>query len=299
MIRSGVGRACATLATVGVVLALWPTTTAQAAPAPLSFTAKTVPFNGAYPQGIATSDFNGDGHLDLATANEGSIDAPGGVEVLLGDGSGGFTDMGQIPAGANPISLDVGEFNGDGYVDLVVANHGSGDVSVLLGAGNGTFGAPVDYAVGGNPACAAADGVLPDAVKVGFFNADAHPDLVVANYGCNAVAILLGSVDGTFGVATNFAAGTAPDALATSDVNRDGNLDVIAPNGSTAGATVLLGRGDGTLTALAAEVFTHGTGLGFTEVAAGDLNGDGNPDLVFAAGDIFDGGSDQREPRPR
>ena len=174
MIRSGVGRACATLATVGVVLALWPAAAAQAAPAPLSFTAKTVPFNGAYPQGIATSDFNGDGHLDLATANEGSIDVPGGVEVLLGDGSGGFTDVGQFPAGANPISLDVGEFNGDGYVDLVVANHGSGDVSVLLGAGNGTFGAPVDYAVGGTPACALAGGVLPDAVKVGFLNADAH-----------------------------------------------------------------------------------------------------------------------------
>ncbi len=223
--------------------------------------------------------------------NEGTIDAPGWVEILLGDGSGGFTAAPQqVQAGTNAISLDVGEFNGDGHVDLVVANHGSGDVTVLLGAGDGTFSASGTYPVWGSPACAAPDGVLPDAVKVGFFNADARPDIVVANSGCNTVAVLLGQAGGTFGVATNFAANTGPDALAAADVNRDGNLDVIAPNAASAGATVLLGHGDGTLSKLAAPVFTHGTGLGFTEVAAGDLNGDGNPDLVFATGDIFTGG---------
>ena len=254
MIRSGVGRACATLATVGVVLALWPAATAQAAPAPLSFTAKTVPINGAYPQGIATSDFNGDGHLDLATANEGSIDASGGVEILLGDGSGGFTDMGEIPAGANPISLDVGEFNGDGHVDLVVANHGSGDVSVLLGAGNGTFSAPVRTTrSGGGPACATAGGVSARRGEGGASQRRRPPGprrgelpAATACRSCWATA-----------TAPSGRPRTSPPAPLrmrwrppTSTV--DGNLDVVAPNGSTAGATVLLGRGDGTLTALAA-----------------------------------------------
>ena len=86
---------------------------------------------------------------------------------------------------------------------------------------------------------------------MGFLNADAIPDLVVASTGCNSVSVLLGHGDGTFGPATSFAAGITPDALATADVNLDGNLDVVAPNSSTAGATVLLGKGDGTLTALA------------------------------------------------
>jgi hypothetical protein len=100
------------LATVVVVVALSPAA-AQAAPAPLSFDATVVTIAGASPQGIATSDFNGDGHLDLATANEGVGGASGGVEILLRDVSGGFKDHGEIPAGTNPISLDVGEFNGD------------------------------------------------------------------------------------------------------------------------------------------------------------------------------------------
>jgi Ca2+-binding RTX toxin-like protein len=289
VIQSGVRRACATLATVVVVVALSPAA-AQAAPAPLTFTPTQVSLKGINPQGIATSDFNGDGHLDLATANEGS-GGSGGVEILLRDVvSGGFTDNGEIAAGKHPISLDVGEFNGDGHVDLAVANHGSGDISILLGAGSGTFSAGASYAAGGGPACPNPSGSEPDAVKVGFLNADAIPDLVVASTGCNSVSVLLGHGDGTFGSATSFAAGITPDALATADVNLDGKLDVVAPNSSTAGATVLLGSGDGTLTALATPVFTRGSGIGFTEVAAGDLNGDGKPDLVFAAGDFIDGG---------
>jgi hypothetical protein len=245
------------------VLALWPAAPALAA-TQLSFTSTTFPISGVSPAAGVASDFDNDNDLDLATANEG-----GGVSVLLADGKGGFTDNGVFQAGQNPISLDVGEFNGDGNVDLVVANHSSGDISVLRGEGNGTFSESAVYPITG---CGSADAEVPDAVKVGFFNADARPDLVVANFGCNSMSILLGEADGTFGPATNIATVQGPDALATGDVNQDGKLDVVLPSGDIAGASVLLGKGDGTFNT-AAEVFT-GASL-FPEVAVGDISGDG------------------------
>jgi Ca2+-binding RTX toxin-like protein len=285
VLRADVGRARATLAIVGAVVALWLVASPPAS-AQLSFDSTPVPIKGASPEAVATSDFNGDGHLDLATANEGSLSTPGGAEVLLGDGTGGFKDASQYAGDDSPISLDVGDFNGDRHVDLVVANHASGDVSVLLGAGDGTFGAPTNYAVGGG--CMSPSQIFPEAVKVGFFNADAHPDLAVANLGCNSVSILLGRGDGTFAAAPNIGVGPGPDALATGDFNRDGNLDLVVPDTGSAGATVLLGRGDGTFVATPSGAVT-GASL-FAEVAAGDLNGDGNPDLVFAVGDPITGG---------
>ena len=90
-------------------------------------------------------------------------------------------------AGANPDSVAVADFNGDGIPDLAVANFGTypnftdGSVSVLLGNGDGTFQAPASYAVGSNP----------DWVLVGDFNGDGYPDLAVNNFGSNSVSILL------------------------------------------------------------------------------------------------------------
>jgi Ca2+-binding RTX toxin-like protein len=273
-------------AVVAPVLALWVLASPPAF-AQLSFNSTEFPIKGVSPAAVVTSDFNGDGHLDLATANEGGA---GGVEVLLGDGTGRFEDANQYPAGRSPISLGIGDFNADSHVDLAVANHASGDVSVLLGAGDGTFGAPTNYAVGGG--CASPDLIFPEALAVGFFNADAHADLAVANFGCASVSILLGKGDGTFGDATNVDVGEGPDALATGDFNGDGNLDLIAPlTGDSAGvAAVLLGGGDGTFVPTAAGASAGPVTL-FVEVAVGDFNGDSKADLAFASGDPLSGGT--------
>jgi hypothetical protein len=89
-----------------------------------------------FPQFIAVGDFNGDGKLDVATANGGG--APGSVSVLLGNGDGTLESHIDYAQGASPVSLAVGDFNGDGKLDIAYLDFG-GEVSILLGNGDGTF----------------------------------------------------------------------------------------------------------------------------------------------------------------
>ncbi len=86
---------------------------------------------GANPHSVALADFNLDGNLDIVTANSGGNT----VTVLLGNGTGGFTAAAGSPfaVGTNPQSVAVADFNGDGNPDIVTANNGSNDVTVLLG----------------------------------------------------------------------------------------------------------------------------------------------------------------------
>ena len=87
--------------------------------------------------------------------------------------------------------MAVGDFNGDGRQDLAVANQGSATVSILLGNGDGTFDAAMNFGAG----------FAPSSVAVGDFNGDGRQDLAVANQGSATVSILLGNGDGTFGTA--------------------------------------------------------------------------------------------------
>ncbi len=129
---------------------------------------------------VAVGDFNGDGKADLAVSNYTSND----VSVLLGNGDGTFQAPVSYAAGTNPFYVVVGDFNGDGKTDIAVANINppSNNVAVLLGNGNGTFQAAVNYSVGANP----------DALAVSDFNGDGVSDLAVTNYSSNNVSILLG-----------------------------------------------------------------------------------------------------------
>ena len=133
--------------------------------------------------GIGLGDFNRDGKLDLVTVGQfGSASEAG---VLLGNGDGTFQAARNFGAGTNPISVAVGDFNGDGRPDLAVANYGSDSVSVLTGNGDGTFQAALNYGAGSNPY----------SVAVGDFNGDGKPDLAVADFhaftGSGSVTVLI------------------------------------------------------------------------------------------------------------
>jgi len=167
--------------------AVTPSSSSIALSAPSAFGA------GTDPDSAAAGDFNGDGKLDLAVANEGSNN----VSILLGKCDGTFQAAVDYGAGSNPSSVAVGDFRDDGKLDLVVANDGSDNVSILLGNGDGTFQAAVNYGVGS----------APTSVAVGDFNGDGKLDLAVVNELSNNFSILLGNGDGTFQAAVNYGAG--------------------------------------------------------------------------------------------
>jgi hypothetical protein len=169
---------------------------------------------------------------------------------------------------SKPFSVAVGDFNGDGKLDLAVANGDDfstlpvvpGRVSTLLGDSTGSFGAATNFAVG----------AVPTSVAAGDFNGDGKLDLAVTNLRGNNVSIFLGTGTGSFGTATNFDIGTFPVSLAVGDFDGDGNLDLATEELS------LLGNGDGTFGA--ATNYTVGA-IPFS-VPAEDFNGDGKLDLA-------------------
>src|SRR5438046_12788 len=106
----------------------------------------------------------------------------------------------NFAVGTGPVSVAIGDFNGDGKNDLAVANNGANNVSILLGTGLGTFGVPANFSVGSGP----------ESVVIGDFNGDGKSDLAVANGGANDVSILLGTGTGSFGAAASVAVGSGP-----------------------------------------------------------------------------------------
>ena len=134
----------------------------------------------------------------------------------------------DFAAGNGPSSVAVADFNGDGFLDLAVANRSDNTVSILLGNGDGTFKSQVTYPTG----------ITPVSVAVGDFNNDGNLDLAIAD-ACGTdltcasggtVSILLGNRDGTFQGQTTFDTGVGPSFVAVGDFNGDGNLDLAVAN---------------------------------------------------------------------
>ena len=238
-----------------------------AADTPVTFAPAQLLQAGSQSVSVALADLNGDGKLDLVTANFGS----GDVTVLIGNGNGGFAPAKMLAGGGGDFSVAVGDLNRDGKPDLAVANISSiaNTVSVFLGDGSGGFGPAANYLTGG---------YNPRGVAIGDLDGDGNPDLAVTNEYSNTLSVLLGNGTGTFGTATTYATGTSPGSVAIGDLTRDGNLDVVVTNMDSASLSLFPGNGSGSLGTPA----TLPVGPLPVSVTIGDVNGDGRSDLVTA-----------------
>jgi hypothetical protein len=186
-----------------------------------------------------------------------------------------FAASQQFPAGSGPAAVVLGDFNSDGIADEAIADSTSNSVSILLGNGDGNFGAPGTVALG----------AAPTALQVGDFNGDGHLDLAVVENAANKIGILLGNGAGGFAAATSINVATAPTALAVADLNGDGRADLAVASNSSVKGTLSLFYGTGTGTFGLGS--TYAVGSEPSAVAAADFDGDGRPDIAVAnAGDF-------------
>jgi hypothetical protein len=224
-----------------------------------------VTYTAAYPQSATVTDVNGDGKPDLIVSD--THGSPG-AGIWLGNGDGTFVTT-YLSSVEYTNSTAAADFNGDGKQDLALVSFGTSTLVVVLGNGDGTFGAPMTYPYGLTS--------IDPVVAVGDFNGDGIPDIALSFL--DAVGVLLGNGDGTFKSMVKYAT-TNAYMVALADFNGDGNTDVAVGGETALNFSILLGNGDGTFQ----PSVTYTAPSYTTRIAIDDFNGDGKADLVM--GDI-------------
>ncbi len=217
------------------------------------FVLSSSPVVGSGAVSVAAADVNGDGKVDLISANFN----PGTFSILTNNGSGGFVLSSSPSAGSHPYFVAAADVNGDGKVDLISANNNFvGTLTVLTNIGSGGFVLASSPSVGSGPV----------AVAVADVNGDGKPDLISANANDNALSVLLNVGGGSFALSSSPGVGSSPSSVAAADVNGDGKMDLISANAFDDTLSVLLNSSifNGTF---------FGIGTGLTSLNAAELTG--------------------------
>lgn len=250
---------------------------------PLSFTTTTLNTGATNYVGGAIGDVDGDGKPDLVLVN-----STGNVVSVFRNTSTGttisFAGKVNYTTGATPSSVVFGDFDGNGKLDIAVANKGANTISVLLNTstarGSVSYAAPVTFAVGTAPADIAA----------GDIDGDGKPDLIISNSGSDNISVLrnnttvVGNV--VFDAAVNFATGTNPAGIAIGDLNNDGAPDIAVLNATSNTVSVFTNTStSGNVALVKSDITSFGTRDLEGHLAIGDLDGDAKPDLAVGTND--------------
>ena len=230
---------------------------------------------GASPTQTVNLDVSGVNQLKLVVTNAGDGNANDHADwanaQLLGPPLPAAPNL-SLPTsygtGANAHGVVAADVNGDGILDLIVANSKPSTVSVLLGNGNGTFATAANYATG----------KTPKALKAGDVNGDGYVDLVTADQDSAKVSVLLNRGDGTFARPVDYTATKGAHDVVLADLDGDGDLDIATAGWGAKFVRVLLNQGNGTFAAGT----NYAVGKGPHSVVAVDFNGDGTLDLAVA-----------------
>lgn len=223
---------------------------------------------GTNPVSVASADVNGDGKVDLISANTGALPNYHTLSIMTNNGSGGFGSNAVANVGSGVQCVIAADVNGDGKVDLVTANFYDSTLTILTNNGSGRFTLASSPGVGSNPLLVVAADV----------NGDGKLDLISANSGNDTLSILTNNGSGKFTLSSSPGVGFTPYAVTAADVNGDGWVDLISANKDGNSLTVLTNNGSGGF----AIAISPTVGSKPYSVAVADLSGDGRLDLIVA-----------------
>jgi hypothetical protein len=243
------------------------------------YTFKTGVVTAQTPSGVALTDVDNDGDLDMLVGDADNAL----VAVCRNDGAGNFigsvTGAQNAAVGTRPVGVAAGDLDGDGDMDFATANAGSSTATVWFN----TASSPYLY----TSSTTVAMGAGPTAIVLADIDNDGDLDLVTSNGGTASnptgeVHISRNSGTGTFGAYTTVAVGLQPTELQLTDIDGDGDLDLLTANAGSASLSVRLNNGSGTFSGTTTLALPAGSAP--TSLRTGDLDADGDLDLVVAQG---------------
>ena len=224
---------------------------------------------------VASGDFNGDGDKDMA------VMAGSSVEVLLANGSGGFTVGHTYTLPTTGSAIVVGHFISKTSIDIAVLTNGSvspsvsPQVVVLPSNGDGTFGTEIDTTVGGGVTSGRGS------MAVGDFNKDGYDDLAIASTGDGELRVLINSGSSTFSQTAYTSSGGSANLVAAADFTGDGNTDLAVFHGNSTAPTLTMFVNGGLGSFTQGTAFTLTSNANANLIAVGNFYGDGLNDIAL------------------